>query len=297
LPTSILATGAAIGSVLAAPSLTWVIGRFGWRSGFAVVAVAGAVWCLLWLTVRSEGPVAAPADAPGLQGPVTDVSYLRIFCSGTWLGTALLGFAGYWGLATTVAWLPRYLQDGLGYSLSASGYLVALAWVIGGVLTFGTGMVSQRLTLRGVPTRRSRGLLSAAMVAAGGILPLIALAAPGRVVPLVLVMAGLGAAGVVFATGQTLSAEISPPRRRGAVLGLNVAVSTLAGVIAPTVTGDLVQAAPDALSGFSHAFIVFSVICLVAAVLGAALIRPQHDAARLMAPSLAASPPNDGASS
>ncbi|MEU9094815.1 MFS transporter [Streptomyces sp. NPDC048428] len=294
LPTSILATGAAIGSVLAAPILTWIIGCFGWRSGFATVALAGVVWCLLWLTVDGEGPAAAPAPAAAPETPADDVSYLRIFFSGTWLGTALLGFAGYWGLALTVAWLPRYLQDGLGYSVSASGYLVALAWVVGGSLTFGTGALSQWLTLRGVPTRRSRGLLSAGMVAVGGVLPLVAVAVPGRLGPLILVMAGLGAAGVVFATGQTLSAEISPVKRRGAVLGLNVAVATLAGVLAPTVTGDLVQAATDPLTGFSHAFVVFSVICLVAAAVGAVIIRPQHDAARLL-PSSTTLYPQEGA--
>lgn len=88
----------------------------------------------------------------------------------------------------------------------------------------------------------------------------------------------------MFALGQTLASEITPVSQRGAVLGLAVGITTLAGVIAPTVMGDLVESAPTALTGYNQGFEVFAVLCLLASVVGALMIRPARDAQRLNPP-------------
>ncbi|MFF3935856.1 MFS transporter [Streptomyces phaeofaciens] len=75
LPGALIVLGITLGVLVAAPVLTWVIHEHGWRTAVAVVAVAGAVWALLWIPFGGEGPYAAvrdgetpapvPADGPG----------------------------------------------------------------------------------------------------------------------------------------------------------------------------------------------------------------------------------------
>ncbi|WP_326790400.1 MFS transporter [Streptomyces sp. NBC_00151] len=75
LPGALIVLGITLGVLVAAPVLTWVIHEHGWRTAVAVVAVAGAVWALLWIPFGGEGPYAGrrgsgtpepvPADGPG----------------------------------------------------------------------------------------------------------------------------------------------------------------------------------------------------------------------------------------
>lgn len=302
LPSSVLLMGSSVGTLIAAPGLTWVIQNIGWRHAFALMAVLGALWCVVWMTfVRSEGPYGAgrqtpeaadvnalDADAPPLTELLEQhVPYRRIFFSGTFVGSILLGFAAYFGVALAVTWVPQFLQDGHGLSATAAGNVVAIYWAVAGVLVLGTGIVSQRLTLRGVSTTWSRGMLSVAMVLAGGILTLLGALASSSNVSIVLLMVGLAAPGGVVAIIVTLAEEISPVRQRGGVLGTCVALATMAGLLAPAVMGNFVEASETALGGYSSGFKVLALLCIGAAALGAVLIRPARDATRLRKPVLA----------
>ncbi|WP_309231802.1 MFS transporter [Nocardia sp. SYP-A9097] len=298
LPSSVLLMGSSVGTLLAAPGLTWVIQNVGWRTAFGVTSLLGVLWCIVWMTlVREEGPYGAsaepsPSDEPVLTTAVQHVAYRRIFCSGTFIGSVLLGFAAYFGVAIAVAWVPQFLQDGHGLSATAAGNVVAAFWAVSGALILGTGLLSQRLTLRGVSTTWSRGMLSVAMVLAGGILTLLGALVSSPTLSVVLLLAGIAAPGGVVAIIVTLCEEISPVQQRGAVLGTTVALSTLAGVIAPTLMGRLVESASEELAGYTTGFAVLAIICVVAAVAGAALIRPTRDAVLLRRPRETATAPD-----
>jgi MFS transporter, ACS family, D-galactonate transporter len=58
LPTAIIGSGAAIGVVLALPTLNWVVVRFSWHWTFGVLGFIGLVWTATWLAFGSEGPIA-----------------------------------------------------------------------------------------------------------------------------------------------------------------------------------------------------------------------------------------------
>ena len=287
LPSSVLALGSSVGTLLAAPALTWVIVHHGWREAFAAVAILGLVWCAAWvLLVRSEGPYGAESAptqaAPAANAAIEDhTSYWRIFLSGTSIGSLALGFAAYFGLAISVAWLPRFLQESRGFSMTGAGNATAVFWAVAGLFILGTGILSQRLTLAGITTTWSRGMLSAALVFGGGLCTLAGVMVHSPIGSLILLMIGLGAPTSVFAITQTLAGEIAPVRQRGAVLGVGVGISTLAGVIAPTVMGNLLDSASDTVAGYNNGFTVVAMVCVAAAMVGAALIRPGRDAARL----------------
>ncbi|MFD9460518.1 MFS transporter [Streptomyces sp. NPDC060027] len=69
LPGALIVLGVTLGVLVAAPVLTWVIHEHGWRTAVAVVAVAGAVWALLWIPFGGEGPYAGTRNG-GTPAPV-----------------------------------------------------------------------------------------------------------------------------------------------------------------------------------------------------------------------------------
>ncbi|MFI1291783.1 MFS transporter [Streptomyces sp. NPDC020792] len=288
VPASLLSVGNKVGSLVAAPTITWVILQFGWRHAFTAVVIAGLVWSLLWLVVGREGPInSVQASAGDHQSPAEEskVPYRRIFLSGTWLGGTLMAFASYFGFALATTWLPRYLSGGLNYSMTTAGNLLAVFWALGALLTFGASFVSQRLTLRGVATRWSRGAVGAAMVLVGGLAIFLSVLVSVPWASLSFLMLGLGAPSAVQTLNASIQGEICPMRQRGPVLGLSIGMATLGGVIAPMVMGFLVQANPDSLVGYQQTFMMIGTVCVLAAGVGLALINPRRDATRLLASS------------
>ncbi|WP_432181562.1 MFS transporter [Streptomyces sp. NBC_00063] len=293
LPVGLTQLGGSLGIIVVAPPLGWLIEHHGWRSAFVAVAVAGLVWLAGWLVIGREGPHATyradlpDGDTTADAGPAAEsnteksVPYRRLFLNGTWLGTLAIGSAAYWSLAVSVAWLPRYLEDIWKHDAADTGRLVTLPAFVSGVLLVLVPWLSGRRRRRGASSRAARGLVAAAACAVSGLALLGAARAESASLALLCVVIGFGVPNVVFPLGFLNIAEIAPVGRRAMVLSVGTAIASLTGVIAPTVTGDMVQAASTAHAGFGKAFTLAAVLLLVAAVAGALLINPGRDARRL----------------
>ncbi|WP_435156517.1 MFS transporter [Amycolatopsis sacchari] len=273
LPSAILNMGSAIGVTLGAPLLTAVIVHYGWRWAFFSLFAVGMVWVVVWAVLGREGTVVdtaapAPADEPA-------VPYRRILLSGTWLGGFAAGFAAYWTLALLTAWVPPYLENGLGYSVSTTGTLVILPWAALAVFNLAQGAVTEWLMRRGVSSRLARGVLGGVAVGVAG-LAMLLFPLAGGAVRLALLTLAFSLGGIVFAIVLTVNAEISPVRRRGAVLSISIGLITTAGLLAPYVTGRIVEAV-----GYTPAWVVAGVLSVVGGLLAVLFVRPERDARRL----------------
>jgi MFS transporter, ACS family, hexuronate transporter len=84
--------------------------------------------------------------------------------------------------------------------------------------------------------------------------------------------------GAAIPMVSTIITAVTPLAQRGAVLGLVVAISTLPGIIAPSVTGLLIQAAgKNVASGFHHAYLLASLLLLIVGVVFLAFARPDDE--------------------
>ena len=287
VPTALTQIGGGLGLAVAAPTLTFLITGFGWRSAFLALAVVGLVWSVVWVCTWREGPYASrtltaqdPAQATDRSRP-PDTPVWRILARPTWWGSFVVSFAAYWALALITAWLPAYLEKDLGYSTGAAAGLLAVPPLVGIASQLGFTLLSDRLLRRGIAPRRSRGLLLGAVSLVSGICVVCFPFAGASWLLILLLAVGLGAPGAAFPLGQLVAAEISPVRKRSAVLGWSVGLVTTAGLVAPAVTGVLVDAAPSPHEGFVLAWVVAGVLLLVGAVVAALTIDPARDARRL----------------
>jgi MFS family permease len=69
----------------------------------------------------------------------------------------------------------------------------------------------------------------------------------------------------------------------GAVIAIYGALYTLAGILAPTVMGSVIQRATEPLDGYMTGFTINAVIMVASGLLGLALLWPNTERARLLA--------------
>jgi MFS transporter, ACS family, D-galactonate transporter len=107
VPTSIIATSGAVGAGFLAPVLSHLIAHSSWRTAFESLAVAGLLWCGLWIVIGRDGPSGADSAKEGNQ-ETQAVSIRALLTARTVVGTQIAGFCAYWLLALSVLWLPTY---------------------------------------------------------------------------------------------------------------------------------------------------------------------------------------------
>ncbi|HXP04473.1 MAG TPA: MFS transporter [Stellaceae bacterium] len=282
LPTSIIAIGAAVGVFTIAPVLVYLIERFGWHAAFGFLGVAGLVWVLAWIVYGAEGTVAvAAAAAESTDAP--RIPYRSLFASRTVIGIVGLSAAVYWGLALLVVWVPALLQQGLGYGAAATTALVSLTWGAVAVCMPLIGFLSQRAMLSGRSSRAARAVPASLFAVAAGVLIVIALPIAAGALQIVLLAAGFAIGGAIYTLGPAIIGEITPEAQRGTMLGVISAVYSLAGLVAPAVTGRVIAAGPTAHDGYIHAFMLSGAIVAAGGIAGLLLIHPEADRARFRA--------------
>ncbi|MGP4091452.1 MFS transporter, partial [Streptomyces sp. KR55] len=212
--------------------------------------------------------------------------------TGTWLGATLSTFAVMWTLALGFAWLPLYLEEQAGFSDAEVGAIVGLPALSMAVLVLTAGAVAHRLLRRGVTARVAQGLLGALLPLLAGLCLLLATrAGPAALLLPLLVLAFSAGNGQTPLTNAAI-ADICPPARRSAALGLSYALAALSSLLAPYVTGRIIDAAPNETVGYGRTFDLAACLLIGGALLAALLIRPDRDA-RPLRPTLTRTSPEE----
>jgi MFS family permease len=289
VPSAILTIGAAFGAGFIAPSITAVIGTFGWHAAFRLLALVGLVWSFGWLWIGKEGPLdghtehAVPAAGVEEQVLPERLPLRMLLLARTCMGCDLSGFAAYVILTVATVWLPSYLVRVGGYSLAQVGWIVVLPafgqMIASPVLSAG----SQWLMAHGISSRHARGTLGCAVVVvSGAALALMPFVAAGPLL-IATVAVAFSLASFSFVTGVTLAGEVVPGAQRGGVLGINICITTLAGLITPAVMGQLIDHAPDLVSGYRLGMMLAGGFAVLAGLLSTWLIHPEADRLRFVA--------------
>jgi MFS family permease len=280
LPTAILSQGSAFGVILAVPALNWIIVNHSWHYAFGALGVVGLMWTLAWLVMGKEGPLVQSA-AMAAADPA--IPYARLLTSRTFLGCCAATFGAYWALSLGLTWFTPFIVKGLGFSQKDAGWISVLPWVFGATIVLLTGWISQVMMARGYTTRAARGVLGSAPLIVGGcILAVLPHMAPGGMMIAFLVV-GSGLCGSIYVVCPPMLGEFTPVQQRGAVIAIYGAIYTLAGMIAPSVMGSVIQHAAVPMDGYMTGFTINAVVLVVSGLLGLALLWPNTERARLAA--------------
>jgi MFS family permease len=279
LPTAILSQGSAFGVIVAVPALNWVIVNHSWHYAFGALGVVGLMWAVAWFIMGKEGPLTEISASAAAE---QRIPYVRLLTSRTFIGCTVATFGAYWALSLGLTWFTPFIVKGLGYSQQQAGFISILPWVFGAVIVLLTGWISQALMARGMSTRVARGVLGATPLVVGGatlaILPFFQ-GSTGLVIALLVI--GSGLCGSIYVVCPPMLSEFTPVSQRGAVIAIYGALYTLAGIIAPTVMGSVIQHSSTLLEGYFSGFSINAVVMVMSGLLGLLLLWPNTERARL----------------
>jgi MFS family permease len=137
------------------------------------------------------------------------------------------------------------------------------------------------LMARGFSTRGARGVLGSVPLIIGGlIIATLPHVAPGGMT-IALLVVGSGLCGSIYVVCPPMLGEFTPVSQRGAVIAIYGAIYTLAGIVAPSVMGSVIQRASGMFDGYMTGFTINAVVLIVSGLLGLLLLWPNTERARL----------------
>ncbi|MFJ9201316.1 MFS transporter [Streptomyces flaveolus] len=291
LPSALQISGAALGTLVAAPVVTWLITGFGWRSAFLALAVTSLAWSLVWWKAGHDGPYGQgsnpgggthpPAGAPHGSPSRERLPYRRLLLNGTVLGSIAAAFGASWALALSHAWLPVYLRTQLGMTPGGAATLISGVSAFSLILLLAVPPLLDRFRRRGFSARRSTGVPQGVAVVVAGLAMATFPFIDALWAHLALLAVAFGGHAIVFPLHYMTASAVVPPLQRGAVFGIVAATGTLPGLVAPYVTGHLLDSATSPSSGYTQAYLLSSAVMLLCGLVALVTIRPERDARRL----------------
>jgi MFS family permease len=280
LPTAIISQGSAFGVIIAVPALNWIIVNYSWHYAFGALGVVGLLWALAWLILGKEGPL---VQTVAMAAADPRIPYFRLLTSRTFIGCCVATFGAYWALSLGLTWFTSFVINGLGFSQTDAGWISILPWVFGATIVLLTGWVSQVLMARGFTTRAARGVLGSVPLIVGGLIIAVLPHVDGAALRIAFVVVGSGLCGSIYVVCPPMLGEFTPVSQRGAVLAIYGAIYTLAGILAPSVMGKVIQNAGGLFEGYTTGYMINGTIMAASGLLGLLLLWPNTERARLMA--------------
>jgi MFS family permease len=246
---------------------TWAGGNLmaltGWRASFLVLGAASILWLIPWrrATARLERAARETCDPPA-------PSFAQILRRREAWGASLGHFFGNACFYFVVSWLPLYLVQERGFSMTGMAAVGGAVYLVYAVSCMAAGTLTDRWIKAGASANRARKSVIIAACAVSGV-ALIAAAWGDTAVSIACLMAAAVGNGLftpnLFAIGQTLAG----PAAAGKWMGVQNGIGNIAGIVSPIVTGLVV----DATGSFSAAFVIAGAASLLGILCWGVMIR------------------------
>lgn len=218
----ILQSGTSIGAVITPLMMRWMLTEdpSSWRLPFQVVGAVGLVWVGVWLALIRRGDLEAPATttAPDESSRPAGPGLCSILLSRRFLALVLMVACINTAWQTLRAWLPKFLQQGRGYSEAEALSYNALFYVASDLGCLGAGALALYLARRGRSVHGARCTVFAGCAALCVLTSAAASLPKGWLLMAALLLVGAGALGV-FPIYHAFTQELSPDHQ-GKITGL-----------------------------------------------------------------------------
>jgi MFS family permease len=222
--------GPAVGTLLGG----YLMSLYGWRPVFILFGGLSLLWLLPWRKVKV-------ALEPKEQAVDRDVPPLRTILRQRALWGASLGhFASNYSFYFILSWLPFYLVKSRGFSMGTMALIASWAYLLNASSALAMGWFADRWIRAGRSTNTVyKGLMALSHVAGIACMAgMVLLPVTGSIISLFIlqIIAGFSYPGV-FAIPQILAG----PKASGSWVGVQNAAGNVAGLLAPAITGILVD--------------------------------------------------------
>jgi len=247
--------GVPIASVIGAPFLTFLMSGLSWRWMFVILGVLGLIWALIW--PRCFRNRVNPHHGSGKERSATFWTMMkhRSFIASC-IAYFALGYLVFFGLL----WLPGFFEKQLHLSIHETGTLLMIPWGFSSLLIIAGGSISDWLWKITHSLRIARSYLIIIGLCLAGISFFFLIYASDLRVIIALLSLGLGFAFLINAPLYALNADLFP-NRAATAQGIMTGFFALAGIIAPVITGFLVERS----GSFVAPFFLIIFVCAIGA--------------------------------
>lgn len=228
--------GPAIGAVAAAA----LIESHGWKAMFLFMGLGSLLWLIPFLFLvkndRETGSASLASTAPAETVPMSKLLANPIIW-GTVIGTFCYMYFVYFCLT----WMPAYFNEARGLNLKDSSLYTTFSFAGMAIVSIIGGFAADRLISRGMDAVKVRkaftiaGFLMATTV-------LIAAHAQSLNIALAFSVISLSGLGLATANYWALTQTLIPGGAIGRIVGIQNCAASLAGIVAPILTGWMVDA-------------------------------------------------------
>ncbi len=274
--------GSLLGPALAAPAVAWIIQATSWRWSFVATGALGLIWVVVWSALVSTPERTGWIPEPerqrilaerhaGEAPPAHDgVGYRGLLRSPSMWGLAISQGCAVYSLYLYLSWLPDYLETARHLSIMKSGVFTAVPFYAGTLLIVLTNWVGDAaLTPATLRSGKRRLVVVACLVltAMGMLIPFV----QSLALVVLLTILPISFSSTATATNAALASDLlRSPADSGRAFAFMVLGGNVFGLLAPIVTGYIVQAT----GSFTSAFVLAGVLALFGAAVS--LLLTQH---------------------
>lgn len=240
-----------------------LMARFGWRPFFIVLGLVSLLWLvpwLMWMPKKRHVFHSGTTGAPSLS----EFLWLR----SAW-GTCIGLFCGNYVNYFLITWLPFYLVRERNFSMDNMAKIGGIAYLLGACAATLAGWLSDRWISSGAPPSRVRKIFVGGGLAFSGIFIGLAVVS-GPLYCVVALMLGVIFFGVSSSNLWAITQTLAGPSAAGRWTGFQNCVGNLAGVVAPALTGFVL----DRTGQFYWAFIIMTAVALTGTMSWIFLVGP-----------------------
>jgi len=226
-------SGITLGTVIGFPLGSWIIGMWGWPAVFYVFGCFGFIWIFFWLRIvpretRDPSDASVPSRSP--------IPWKRLLGHPSSLGLALSYFCHNYSGYLFMVWLPTYLMQVHGFSITGTGFGAAVPALASGIFMNLSGWFSDFLIKKGCSQEFSRKLLLYTGMGLSGVLllGLIWIRDPYLAVGIMTLSSAFKALSTPVY--WTLAVDMAP-RHAGILSSIMNTSGNVAGIMASMLTG------------------------------------------------------------
>jgi len=254
---ALMASGAALGTVVSLPLSGWLVHSYGWPMPFYAFGIVGLVWAGTWFA-RVHGNYGPETSAPVARAPIPWRALMR--SRPVW-AIITAHFCYNWCSYVLLAWLPSYFKSTFGVTVINAGLFSAAPWLVAFLMTNLAGYLADHLLRIGWPATRVRKLAQTVGLAGAAIFLLLLPGAASVTSALILMCVAAGLLALCLA-GFTPNCLDVAPRHADVLYGISNTFATLPGLIGVFATGWLV----DRTGSFAAALVLTAGIAMLGAV-------------------------------
>jgi MFS transporter, ACS family, hexuronate transporter len=265
-----------LSSVVGSPITSYLVADFGWKTMFMAISAIGILWAVIWYWFFRDKPEDSPyvskrelefitATSSGrVEKTVVEngsVDWRFILTHPALIANNIAYFAFGYMLFFATLWLPGYFLSQHGLNLKSVGWYLTIPWLVGALFLKAGGILSDWLYQKTGSSRSARSHLiwSSQLLAA---ICFVALSFTHSLsFSLLFLSLGLGFGLMPQPAFFSINIDVAK-HCSGTSQGVTSSCLSLAGIIAPVLTGWLI----DLTGNFQGAFLLLAGLTVIAVI-------------------------------